>query len=635
MDIQSNPLGPRKISVFLILLVSSIAVGGIVYSLMETAFRLPIAVVVSCLVFAVLLHLLGKEKTLLLSSNSRALLLVSRFRFQIIYAAAIAAVLVIPSMTSQLVVWDAIPFLSYVRLFLALLLSYLLPGLAMIKIICENRLSVMETIVFSFLASILLLAFIGANVNLVLTVNMILLVVSFYPALKHKASAVPEKRVINITETVILSSSFLLFALFSLSVYSTYWLFMGPDMWNHYGGALNIMNGIPEIPMVTRSYHTSIAGFLQLSGFPYINAWISSVFLLFVTVLAFYLMSTKLLSKLDKRAPIVSTIMWAFFAGFGWVYALFLQNTTQTDWLTTLSTTLGRTQLDIGYPPGYWTFMGDNPPAAIGFISLFAMVYLAQKRDLNNKAYVFLTTVTFAVGYFLHSVEILFFFIFLLVFFVTKQKINFKVLFSSLMLACSVILIYDYIYQTLFVGSFVQTKVWTLGLVIFLASAVGFALMLVPLKMRLSIKQFPIKTYVKNKISLFIALILFYICGLSIIIWLNIKDAYWWGDTLPFRFVPWYFYPITLGVVLIFAVASIAWQSNFKKEKGVYIFLLLSAFLLFLAGRLITFVNLNYFDTQFNESRVGSILFVPLSLLASLAFIFVFDKLSGLKVSPS
>jgi len=636
---KQDKVGVNELYVVLcIFLFCSIFTGLAVFSLLTIEQKLGLAILSSCLVFLILLKLANFEKGLTLTLKGRFRFIV-QMKFQLIYSLSLLAIVLIPSMDSQIMTWSTIPLSNYLRVLSALLITYLLPGFALTKICHKQNLSILEKLIFSFIVSLLISALFGANLNLLLFINFSLLIISFFPTVQsiRRDDAFPKTFTFKILEFGILFCAFLLFTSFLVSMYSGYWLFIGPDIWRHYGWALNIIKGIPEIPMVTRTFHNILAGLFQLSGFPFINTWILSSLLLFITILSFYLMASAYLGNLNKKAPIIATIIWAFFSGFGWVYATFLRFTTQLDWLEVLRLTQSRTHLDIGYTPGFWTFMGDNPPAAIGLVTLFSLLYLIRKKDYNGNLRFMLFTTTFITAYILHTIEATFFFIIIPLLAILKDRTDIKSLLLSIASACLIIISYDLLYQSLNFGTIIMTATLQSALYIFIASSSGWILssLFVRKSSGLNFIRFPQMICKTKKYTLVLILIvtsLIYLYGLSIFAWLEIKEIYMWGYSLPYRFISWYFYPVLLGTVGLFFIAAIALsRALYNKYKNIFIFLLVSTAFFFISGRFISYVNLNYFDTRFNETRVLSFLYIPLAMLASISILYMFGKLIPIK----
>lgn len=624
----------EKFGAFWVLFIFSLFGGIAVFFSLVTELKLGLAIIASFLIFLLFLLLIGFKKILILPVTKLGF--IAPLVFPLLYSLSLLAIMVIPSIDSQIMLWESIPIANYFRLFSSLLVAFVFPGFAIIKLVCKEKLlSFPESLVFSYVISLLVTSLFGVNFVLLLVVNLILLMSSFYVILKEKLFSTTSTIKVNIIKVGILLCLFLLFSLSIIPILSNYWLAIGPDIWRHYSWMVNIMKGILDIPLVPRTFNILYAAYFQISGFPFINARIMSIPLLFMTVVSFYLMASAYLGKIDKRAPMISTIIWAFFSGFGWIYAISLRFTTEMSWLEVLRTTLAITHLDIGYPPGYWIFMGDNPPAAIGFTALFLLLYLVRKTDFSYKSLFILCTATFMAGYLLHSVEVMFFFVIIPFLIILKNRICIKDLLLSIVSACVIIIAYDFGYQCIYVGGFVATTLFRYACYILFASLTGYiTTYIIPrISPRLCIKRFPqISVIIKKSTMLtIIVTILIYLYGFSLLTWIETNDVYTWWLAAPYRFVPWHIYPIVLGTAGIFFIIALALSHTiFKKYKDVFIFLVVSFIFFFLAGRLISFININYFNIGFNESRVLSFLYIPLAMLASISIMHIFEKITNI-----
>ena len=124
-----------------------------------------------------------------------------------------------------------------------------------------KSLSFIESLVISYVTSLLVTFLFGTNLELLLLVNLILLVSSVCVDIKRKLFLGSLHVVkLNIVEVGILLCAFLLFLLSIASIFSDYLLFIGPDFWRHYGWILNTMKGVPELPLVGRTFHFLYVG---------------------------------------------------------------------------------------------------------------------------------------------------------------------------------------------------------------------------------------------------------------------------------------------------------------------------------------------------------------------------------------
>lgn len=611
-----------------IILIIPLTSGIFIYHTLETEMKLWIAIVVTSLILLQFFLLINYRRNFKVQIVKLPFL--GRMLFPLFYFFVILSIVVIPPMNSQLLVWDQIPLANYLRLFSSLLIAFILPGFVIIRALSKS-LSVIESLPFSFLISIFVTFISGVDFTFLISINLCLLLFSFYITLKCDGTQYYIN--INIVKIGVLLCVFLLFFLGMISMYSNFWLFIGPDVWRHYGWILNILKGVPEIPIFGRSFHILYASFLQLSGFPYINAYISSIPFAFIAVLSFYLMASKYLE--DEGASCLSALIWAFFSGFSWIYTIYLKFTTNSNWYEILSLVESKTLLDIGYPPGFWHIMGDNMPAAIGIIALFSLLYLIRLTEIDKKLQCFLFIIIFVTGFSIHPTETTFFFTTIPILMILKKRMATRDMFFSIFLACLLIIILDFGYQFIhFNRIFLTTYISIYATSMLVISLIGFLFTFIPIRIHLhssiifKIVHFP-NNYIKNHLTTLVSVLLIYLSGLGILAWFEIKDSFNWWDTLPNIFVPWYFYPLRLGVIgLIMLHVFLNWRELLKNLRDVFIFLIFFLIFIFSFGRFNTYIMVNFpsYDLP-EETRMLAFLFIPLAMLTSKDLYFIFKKI--------
>ena len=129
-------------------------VGGIaVFCMLSTELKLAVAIMVSCLILLLFLLLTNFKKVRVLSINRQSLLI--RMIFPLLYSVSLIAIILIPSIDLQIMTWSQVTPVNYLRLGLSILVAFLLPGFAVIKIMYrEKPLSPLESLVLSYLSLI-------------------------------------------------------------------------------------------------------------------------------------------------------------------------------------------------------------------------------------------------------------------------------------------------------------------------------------------------------------------------------------------------------------------------------------------------------------------------------------------------
>jgi hypothetical protein len=130
------------------------------------------------------------------------------------------------------------------------------------------------------------------------------------------------------------SAEFIVFAsLLSLVVLSTYSLLSGVivgDQWYHHGRSLLFMSGeFRDIAVAGADARTFspfpsalLASFFSLSGIPSVNAYASIGFLNIIPVFAFYYFFKNWVPIRMKKAALLACTLFILSSGFGWVYVL-------------------------------------------------------------------------------------------------------------------------------------------------------------------------------------------------------------------------------------------------------------------------------------------------------------------------
>ena len=148
--------------------LASLLVAVSVFTISRLPFRYAFSVLFSILTFFIYL-LLTKNWTWRITfkgfnSRFKSSSCISKDSFVLLlYAVSIALVLLVPSNTgSQFVAWAHIPILNYVRLFAGLLLSSMLPGYGLLRLIDrKKRFNGLNLLVFSFFTSVFVTTFLS------------------------------------------------------------------------------------------------------------------------------------------------------------------------------------------------------------------------------------------------------------------------------------------------------------------------------------------------------------------------------------------------------------------------------------------------------------------------------------------
>lgn len=550
------------------------------------------------------------------------------------YVASILAVILIPPTQNNLVYidWNSVPWYSIVRAIASNLLVLFLPGFVILQIIKgERKLLVVETIVFSYLLSVFFTSLTSFTVILVdgklsnygmpalLVVNVSLLLLYSVKQVKEGYRDVREFRGNPFEALILLCLVGIVVVIMLLRILYARLLPWWDQMYHH-GNAYNILVGGFPPTDYPWWYYIFAASYYLLSGLPSVNAAQSLRLLPIFTVLSFYMMANALLRDLDPKIPIISTI-FAMFAGFGWIYAVYQELTMDLSPFAVLSKMWLKTY-DMGMSP---IFFGPTC-RALGFPSLFTLIYFLKKPKWLNRRTDILSIILPAVavtnGFMAHIAEVLFFFIMLplLCFIITAQEENrwLRELNLSLLLGLATITVFDFISPSGYYSYFLML------MPLYLLIAVAFTLLLTKRSYINFFSRFSGTLASKIKISKFLLmLLLIYIYGFCFITWYQLLPTI---NSSNFQFLgvqitPWFLYPMLLGTPGLLSILSLKYLNRKTLSNFVPFIALATAALLL--GRLQRFVT--FF--MYHEYRiVTNFLAIATSAFASFTFVKVVSK---------
>ena len=303
--------------------------------------------------------------------------------------------------------------------------------------------SVVEYIVFSFALSLPLVSIISSfllpiakNIQIL---GLCLLFFSFLLGIKsnfEKKNSEKNKKdmfhEIDIIKFLILLSTLLFFIISIIVCY--------PEM--TYITELDITRNIKSILLVSVQsnihqsftypwFHIYEASIYELSK-PSIPLFQSALALLsIITILSFYIMVKAYLEDIDNHLPILATVFWSLFSGFGWIYLLLSKIEMQNiNYYSLLSLANERSYGDIEY--GQNVFLWFRP-MTIGFMLLFCLLYILRK-EIGSKLISKIISIFILIAlFFYHIPEYIFFITILIIIaiFIHTNELNIKIMLTS------------------------------------------------------------------------------------------------------------------------------------------------------------------------------------------------------------
>jgi len=525
-----------------------------------------------------------------------------------------------------------------VQLALALLCTSLLSGYAILNIFeLIHYFSRLETTVLSFILSYAFTAFITL-VSLPLNENTrILILLGSYiglglvSALKHKRqpTAPSLKSFAKNIDSLALMLSGAFYALSFCLMYPGFTLLPGTDISRHYASSI-ILGRTPDI-YIGSAYllsHLHESMLLSLSKPSLVSAQTALVTLNLILPLAFYIMVKPYLERIDARLPSLATVFWVLFTnslgGFAWLYFLKIKLSTlgQTQ-LQLLATTADKTYNGTVYGIlGLWYV-----PAVVSLVVLMAAVFLMCKKEIPAKKYLILFSITIAVSYLTHVTEAVIFALFLAVYGAISRNQNLRVndtIKSSILGFVFVIIIY-YILSVLSARFIINMSL--LVSLIGPISALFFSLLI---RRIIKPKRFFSGTWSKIKNRTFLEIVvlsLIFAYAVAFLTWTTSADSFHTWQVDAFGLVPWFMYPLMLGVNGLLAIIALYYLTRDVKSYEVVALFLAFMIFTFVAGRIVSTINLYFFDAGYWEKRFIWLIKLSLAVFAPIPILFSIDRL--------
>ncbi|MHA1583360.1 MAG: hypothetical protein ACTSYM_12810 [Candidatus Baldrarchaeia archaeon] len=528
--------------------------------------------------------------------------------------------------------------IGLIQLTLSLLSTSLLSGYALLNVLgIRQYFSTLEAIVLSHITSYILTAFLTLIAILLPEIARIYLILSVFigigiaSMLKHKKSkSYPIRK--SLVRPIDALAITLVLAFYVLSFYFLYpgfALLPGTDISRHYAWSVVLWRtpGL-YIGSVNLLAHLHESILIQLSNSSIEAIQTGLVALNLMLPLAFYVMAKAYLENIDTRLPSLATLFWVLFTngygGFAWLYFTMLKLSTigQTQ-LQLLTTTADKTYNGTIYGVvGLWYI-----PLTIAFTQLIVAIFLLRRIDIPTSKYVAIFSILIAALYLTHVVESVIFALFLAIHACIAKNKNLRIddaLKSAIIGFLLVTLVY-YVFSRITPRFIVNTSllVSIIGPILALSSSLLFRSYIRPTLQSIQ-KVFKTNKKIFRKV-LVLALLLVYI--VAFLSWISLVDSFhtWQVDAI--GFVPWFMYPLMLGINGLLAIPALYY--TIEDTRSYTMLKIFIAFIIFaaVAGRTISIINMNFFDTGYWEKRFVTFIKLSLAMLAPIPVVRLIDKL--------
>lgn len=563
--------------------------------------------------------------------------------------------------------WDQVNPLQIIQLTAAILISFFVPGYAIVSILAsKNRLELLPKVLLAYTLSVFITgistyitASFGAdftttsNVLLVIYALIFILFVAFV-FLGHKGE--PRKKGVKYLGNLWLpfssvsivksfyklmksigqtSSELIVFgSLFALVVLSTSFLYGGViigDQWPHHGRALSFISSTFNTASLS-DWHLKdppffpafLAGFFDMSGLPTVNAYAAIDFLNIVPVFAFYYFFSKWVPVYRRRAALLASVLFMLGSGFGWVYLLYLadahQATTEYYSLETFNDARIRT-FDIFQPSNFVAV--DHPgissplimialPAGFVLLGLIAQKEAQNESKVTRPNYLIIVTILSLVGTLSHPE----FYIFVIT--ASILALIFKLprrnsIFSGFIISVALTVLIDLLPGQYFTA--VKIAGIPLAYLSLVFTVLAFMLSIFTARVSGTLKfkkRRPLyRHHLTYPLSIALTSILAYFYVFTFLVWgdLSIQDVMLQTAGTGQQEIPWYLYPMKLGTCGLLGLAFLASYLFRRFEKEIFVF------------GIIVIVAL-YTGTYYDEHRFSKYIMVG---LVGLSAILVYD----------
>jgi len=332
------------------------------------------------------------------------------------------------------------------------------------------------------------------------------------------------------------------------------------------------------------------------------------------------------LSDIDDRLPALSTVFWALFSGFGWLYLslLKLNVNEQFDYLTLLGRASRSSYWDIGYGHGPWIWLWFRP-LTMGVTGLFIFLYLLRRDDLNRSNLLILVSFTILSLGMNHFSELFFSVMSLLMLCLTfpNTKLRLKEVLLGSLVGLLLLGVLSFIYS-LFGINLVFSMIH-LGLLIIVSI---LTILILHFKIYFSRSHF--LNVGMNKYAYYVIVGFAVFWCTTLIYWIANAGSFDISQVSSIQGVPWTLYPALLGVCGLFSFPGIYFLLNYYRKHPVIIFLVIFIFGI-IYGRLLTYINVNLVSVNYVERRIIPLTFSASVIIASLSFSKLFKWIKRLK----
>lgn len=387
-----------------------------------------------------------------------------------------------------------------------------------------------------------------------------------------------------------------------------------------------------------------IGSILMLANPPLIFVKLLLPLLLLAFPLVFYVTAKQYLDHIDKRLAPISLLIWGFFLGFGWIY-IYLNPYTGPEQLIlyydqvhdrTYGSAIGGIDLIT------WAFLPRNV-ALMFIVALFFLMAKNISKSVRIPSIAFL----YLAAFLFHVTEAAMFagFVFISSFLFTSRQVKLNETLSGIFIG-SIIVIPVYLLagdQLLFTSTVHTLVLFVIPPAIFGARTFHRRVVMNRgLSSIALIKSFSFTSRIWThipRLSLIVVGIMISVYILGLAVYFSIMDSFVASrvnEGQSFGIVPWFFYPVFLGINGLLALTSLLLlvrrRALVSEWQPILTIVFMCLFLVIL-GRTISLANENGFFTFVTETRIIPLLTLFISILSSYTILHLIRQIFTLNKS--
>jgi len=539
----------------------------------------------------------------------------------------------------MLLVFNIFKLSNTLSLVFAIVVSFFLPGYVLLRLLKFHSLNTwLEWLVLAFalsigLTSLIVTLTLSFTTHRAILISAIYVVISLSLLLKDRIDKSGERLQIhennrtneyNLFDASLLLWISLFFILVVSSLYPQMAYLPGLDIVEHFSSS-RLLTLVPDAyQSIYPWFHQTWAAVYELSS-PLMEVFQTGLaYLSLIVVFSFYIMVKAYLSNIDKRAPILATIFFSVFSGFGWLHFLREKLITldPSKHMDILRASNDASYWDIGYGQGPWIWLWFRP-LTLAFTLFFVLLYLLSRNNLSKRTFITIFSFLIVTLGFIHVPELMLFNVFLLVLALFMPKtLNLRLKEASLATLIGSITYFSYAWISSTLGGIVKSP--PMDTLLILAGTATLSCILT----RRSPRQLMINPSANRQtrfVEVFtIAIALVFMSGL--LVWFSFPKMFSVSQVYEIFYIPLMMYPVLLGIVGFFALHGlVVITKKYKKDPAIVPILLFLVVLAF--GKLVSFLNVEFCDLGYGERRFLPVIFAAASMMASVSFVKQASKL--------